>query len=517
MMKKTLLLTATFCLTACSSMLDENPRDQIPEDQVYTTASAVYQNTVATLYNYIGGSSEGQGLQGTCRGIYDLQTFGSDEAIVPTRGGDWYDGGLWQDLYRHSWKAGHGFPKNAWLYLYQVITLCNRSLEQIDAHRNLLSASQMEAWRDEVRALRAIYYWQLIDLFGAVPLVTGTDVSMQEVRQSSRAEVFHFAVNELLQVLPHLSIENSTHQGDYYGRVTRPVALFALAKLMLNSEVYSGQPQWEKVIDCCDQLERLGYQLESNYADNFAVHNENSVENIWTIPMDKYIYANQQQNLYRSYHYRHAAAYGFSSENGSCATRKVLQVFGYDTDSVDNRFRLCYWADAVTDLDDHTVTDRMGNPLVYYPWAVDMDVSGTPYVETAGARMKKYAVDKNAIKDGKLMDNDIVLFRFSDVLLMRAEAKLRSGQEGGQSDFDAVRRRVGMPLRPLTLQALLDERLLELCWEGWRRQDLIRFGQYKSLYQGPDSVNEADGHTTLFPIPADVIALNQNMKQNSGY
>ena len=143
--------------------------------------------------------------------------------------------------------------------------------------------------------------------------------------------------------------------------------------------------------------------------------------------------------------------------------------------------------------------------------------------------MKKYEVDANATKDGKLMDNDIVLFRFADVLLMRAEAKLRlsgsngTGQQAGttaQEDYDAVRRRAGMPLRTLTLQNLLDERLLELCWEGWRRQDLIRFGQYRSLYNSEESapvIDESDGHTCLFPIPADIIALNLNLKQNEGY
>ena len=171
----------------------------------------------------------------------------------------------------------------------------------------------------------------------------------------------------------------------------------------------------------------------------------------------------------------------------------------------------------------------MGNQLVYHPWEVEMDLSGSPYVETAGARMRKYEVDKNATKDGKLMENDIVLFRYADALLMRAEAKFRLGgasHAGGvygttaQQDFDAVRDRVDMPHRQLTLQNLLDERLLELCWEGWRRQDLIRFNQYKSLFQGDAFnavVDESDGHTRLYPIPADVIALNHNIVQNPGY
>ena len=133
--------------------------------------------------------------------------------------------------------------------------------------------------------------------------------------------------------------------------------------------------------------------------------------------------------------------------------------------------------------------------------------------------MKKYAIDKNATRDGKMMDNDIVLFRYADALLMSAEAKLRNGMDG-QADYDAVRERADMPTREISLQNLLDERLLELCWEGWRRQDLIRFRQYESLFMGDSwnaKVNERDGHTTVFPIPADIITLNPNLVQNKGY
>jgi len=108
----------TFLLLSCT--LDEEPRDQIPEEKAYNTPKALYLNTVATLYYYIGGHNDGQGLQGTCRGIYDLQTFGSDEAMLPTRSGDWYDGGIWQQMYCHTWSAGHEIVNNSWLYLYQM-------------------------------------------------------------------------------------------------------------------------------------------------------------------------------------------------------------------------------------------------------------------------------------------------------------------------------------------------------------------------------------------------------------
>ena len=535
-----LLFFCLFTLLPSSCSLDEHPRDQIAEELVHSTPENLYKNTVATLYNYVGGATDGQGLQGTCRGVYDLQTFGSDEAMLPTRGHDWYDGELWQDMYRHSWDGGHDLPYNSWLYLYKVITLCNRSLERLEEHRDIISNNEFKAYTSEVRALRAIYYWYLLDLFGRVPIVTDTNLSMNDVLQSERSELFYFVFNELLDASYYLPKESSVAQGDYYGRVTYGVAAFVLAKLALNAEIYLDNDwtdnqyidgkdfifdiygkklnAWETVIFFCDYLEDW-YKLEDNYVSNFTVRNENSCENIWIIPMDKDLYNNTQQNIMRSWHYRHADAYGITGENGSCATRNTLRIFGYGTDEEDPRFDINYWADEVYDRYGDIIPDRTGAPLTYYPYAVKMDLSYDPYVETAGARMKKYDIDKNATKDGTLLDNDIVLFRFADALLMRAEAKWRNGEDGS-ADFNAVRKRAEAIPREFTPENLLDERLLELCWEGWRRQDLIRFRQYKSLFTGDefdDPVDESDGHTTVFPIPNDMITLNPHFTQNKGY
>ena len=528
-------------ISSCS--LDENPKDQIPEEEAYADAGALYRNTVATLYNYIGGATDGQGLQGTCRGIYDLQTFGSDEAMIPTRGTDWYDGGIWQELYRHDWTPGHPMLGNAWSYLYKVITLCNRSLELLESHQHLLDEVQYVEYTAEVRALRAIYYWYLMDLFGRIPIITTSKTSLSQLQQMPRSQIFKFVCTELQQVCPYLHHENSARPGDYYGRVTYHVACFVLAKLMLNAEVYldnnwtdgdhpdgsaltisvDGKTMnaWEATIYYCDQLENADYELEELYTSNFEVHNENSNENIWVIPMDKDLYYNEMQYFFRSWHYRHAAAYGFTGENGACATKRTLEIFKYGTWSEDPRFLLNYYDGIVFDNDRKIVRDRNGEVFEYKPWEVELDLSDSPYLETAGARMNKYVVDRNATKNGKLMDNDIVLFRLADVLLMHAEALLRNGQaEEGQDYFNAVRGRVDAPEKPLTLQNLLDERLLELCWEGWRRQDLIRFGQYESLFMGDQwdaKVDERDRHTTVFPIPGGMINFNPNLTQNPGY
>ena len=395
----------------------------------------------------------------------------------------------------------------------------------------------------EVRALRAIYYWYLMDLFGRVPIITTTKTSLSQLEQLPRGQVFKFVASELQQACPYLSHEYSARPGDYYGRVNYHVVCFVLAKLMLNAEIYldndwtdGDHPDgstirfsvddktmnaWEATVYYCEELRKSGYDLETVYTNNFEVHNENSRENIWVIPMDKDLYYNEMQYFFRSWHYRHAAVFGFTGENGACATKHTLEIFDYDTDEEDARFLFNYYEGPVTDYNGHLVSDRNGNMFEYKPWEVELDLSGSPYVETAGARMGKYAVDKNATKDGKLMDNDIVLFRYADVLLMRAEALLRNGQaEEGQKYYDAVRKRVNALDRPLTLQNLLDERLLELCWEGWRRQDMIRFRQYESLFMGDlwdEKVDESDGHTTVFPIPGGMIDFNPNLTQNKGY
>ena len=535
-----LLLFSLFALLPASCSLDEHPKDQIADELAHSTPESLFKNSVITLYNYVGGATDGQGLQGTCRGIYDLQTFGSDEAMLPTRGHDWYDGEMWQHMYRHSWDPGHELLYNSWTYLYKAITLCNRSIEHLAEHRDMLSDHDFQAYTAEVRALRAIYYWYLLDLFGRVPIFTNTSLSMNDVFQSERSELFKFVYDELLEACYNLPKKNSVGEGDYYGRVTFDVAMFVLAKLALNAEIYLdddwtdkkyldgkeiildvyGQKMnaWEAVDFFCSFLEDW-YRLEDYYSSNFVVRNENSRENIWIIPMDKDLYSNTQQNLKRSWHYRHADAYGITGENGSCATLNTLRIFGYGTEDEDPRFELNYWANEVYDRLGNFIPDRTGNPLTYYPNAVKMDLSYDPYVETAGARMKKYDIDKNATKDGTLMDNDIVLFRFADVLLMRAEAKWRNGQDGSD-DFNAVRNRAGVEPREMTAETLLDERLLELCWEGWRRQDIIRFRQYKSLFTGDafdDPIDESDGHTTVFPIPKDILILNPHFTQNKGY
>lgn len=110
-----------------------------------------------------------------------------------------------------------------------------------------------------------------------------------------------------------------------------------------------------------------------------------------------------------------------------------------------------------------------------------------------------------------------MLFRYADVVLMRAEAMARDGQDAAPY-LNEIRARVNMPDRKATLDNILKERLLEMMWEGWRRNDLIRFGLFHKAYdQRPQQTNEEKGYTTVFPIPQRVLDLNHLLKQNPGY
>lgn len=525
------IFSLAFALFGCS--LNEKPIDQMPEDEAFQSPVLIYLNTVANLYPEIGSSSGGNGLAGTDRGIYDLNTFTADEAILPTRGGDWYDGGLWQDVFRHNWATSNALIKSSWDYLYRVIGKTNQSLDKLNA---LIEADPqniyLPIYKAEVRAIRALFYSYLLDMYARVPIVQTATVTIAEVKQSERSELYAFVVKELQESLPHLNAANSSNKGEYYGRITKPVAYFMLAKLALNAQVYADNSwvdnngvangsatfkinganlsAWDATVAYCDSITALGYELESDFSKNFSVNNESSKENIFVIPMDPLNYSARNMNLIRSRHYAHGKAYSQDGWNGASATKEALAVFRKGGD--DPRLEKTYFMGKVIGPDGNFIKDG-DQDLEYKPDAIALDVSNSTDEKTAGARMAKYELDPAALAGGQLMHNDYVLYRYADVLLMKSEALVRAGKNG-DAELQQVRARVGGSARTATLDNLLDERMLEFAWEGLRRTDLIRFGKFAMpITDRPTTAP----FRTVFPIPADVLSLNTNLTQNAGY
>ena len=299
-----LAVAATACLTSCNDFLKEDPSSQIKEDEAYKNETELYLNAVAALYNNVGGHNDSEGLQGTARGVYDLNEFTTDEAILPTRGADWYDGGLWQNLFRHSWGTGTDCIGDTWKYLFKSIIMCNSALEHIDAYAKAHGQSDNTAyWRYEARALRAMFYFYALDLYGRLPLYNTSHPTVAQMQLQERSTVYKHIVGELQDCAAHLTGERSNWQGKYYGRINAATCYFLLAKLMLNAEVYSDDDwtdgvrpsgsniyfnidgrqlnAWQATEHYCDLIAGMGYRLEDDYTANFAVHNEKSRENIF--------------------------------------------------------------------------------------------------------------------------------------------------------------------------------------------------------------------------------------------
>ena len=565
------MLLSSILLASCS--LDETPRSKFSEEEAFSTPKLVYVNTVANVY-----SSIGNGLYGSDGGsVHTFQEFSSDASMIPGRQGDWVDGGAWQNIFLHNFESSVSKYNDVWNNLYRVIGLANSSIDRLNKY--LGEHPEYADYVYELRALRAVYYYYVMDLFGQVPLVVSSEVSANEVEQSNRSAVFKFVTSELAECIPHLSDSKSQNEGEYYGRITKAVAYMCMAKCAINAPVYTiddttptsysafvgtdksgkataseeqgktvsemgkninitldGETRnaWETAVYCADQIASLGYRLQPSYADNFIVANQNSVENIWTRPNDCVNYKIEDYNIVRTLHYNHGGAIGYQGWNGACSSKQQMLVYGYGTANPDPRLTLNVYTDK--DYMEETgkavedgATDK---PLEYMPLAVKVDFSAAddPHaMKCAGARMKKYEFDKSTTQQYSF-NNDLVIWRYADALLLKAEAEYRMGNKAeALTIVNEVRARVAAtPRTELTLNDILDERMLELAWEGVRRPDQIRFctfteptaDRFKGVTHNAsagDYNDDTQGYTMVYPIPYAVLNLNKKLDQNPGY
>lgn len=546
--------------SACSGFLDEDPKSKIPEEEAYKSEKLVYVNTIATIY-----TSFGNRLYGSTDNVHTLQEFSSDAWILPGRQGDWVDGGKWQSLFLHNYGPGNATIKSTWNALYTIIGNCNTSIDNLETFIQAGGESYLQDYQYEARAVRAILYYHLVDLFGRVPLVTSSKTVMADVNQSSRSEVYQFIVDELTDCIPHLPSGKCQNMGKYYGRVTKVVGYMAMAKVAINSPILSKddwndgslvggiakvapyvnqagknikialdgttRDAWETVLYCQKQIEKEGYSLQPNFSQNFSKTNDSSVENIWTQPSDGTTYKVSDYNPTRTLHAAHASAYGLQGWNGACATVEQMKVFKYGTDEQDPRMDMTFFYGPVF-VDGKPIDAGLGDgaQLCYNPMDVVVDFKEdvpNQILKFAGARMSKYEVD-NTTSSYLNHNNDKVFWRYADALLLAAEAKVRMGQSG-DAEVNEIRDRVQAGQKSnVTLQDILDERMLEFSYEGMRRQDQIRFGTYTEpttdRYAGVhhnvatgDYVVDNTGFTTVFPIPTSVLELNTKLTQNPGY
>lgn len=580
-------LIATLLLMAGCS-LDEKPLSKFDESEAYKSSTLVYVNTVASLYNKLYDR-----FRGGDDNFNYMSEFTANVLFLPGRQGDWVDGGKHQNAFLHRWDPSTDYIKNLWNDSYSDIALCNSSIEKLEEIAGLgtLEPEVIESYKAEVRAIRAFYYMWLTDFFGRIPIVTSSEMGVGDVQQSERSAAYKFVKDEICAIIPHLAEATAQKtSSEYYARFTKAAGYAMLAKLAINGAVFSQDKwndgkftggikavedrvtelgdkdmysidgrnltSWETVIYCQEQIAKLGYGLEANFAANFTNSgNENSNENIFVRPMDDNVYRKYDTQVTRSLHYNHASTIGFSSWNGTAATVHALNAFEYDEEIVssdlskstfeckDPRFGMSffYGSCSVNGVKVGAGVSEDKWPEGYYiGYAAQNDYStedfsdpwGLYIVKWGGVRIKKYEYDPTT-SDQNAFNADRTIFRYADILLLAAEAWYRQGVMGNAAGLiNKVRERVGVePVDEdnVNLEFILNERIRELIWETpGTRGDMVRCGIYteadEDKFQGvkhatsaSDWVYDATGYTCVFPIPVDVLNLNKNLSQNPGY
>lgn len=497
-----IFLSISICSLAACSKLEEKLNGEVTPDQVAG-----------------GGSSTASLL----RGVYDAmrtpyqdqsrfwaaQEHTTDECIGPTRGGDWDDNGVWRILHVHKWDGDHLFLRQTFEDLGGVIY----------AATDMLRFSPTAQQAAEARFLRAFAMFSMLDGWDQVPYrEPGSDIlEAPKVRKGTEALNYIIAeINAIMNDLPATPVN----------RANKDAARVLLMKCYINKGVIANRatPTFDaadmnQVITLADQLINSNkYKLADNYFDNFAPNNADiSTENIFTAEN----IGGSSSGPVRS---RWFCTLHYNNNPGGWNGFTTLSDFYNKFDAVDVRRSQSYAG--VTEVsgikpgflvgqqfDQNGVAlkDRGGRPLAFTPEVKAIEIGQN--LEVTGIRVIKYPID---YKSGDNANNDYVYYRYADVVLMKAEALLRTGKAPEALPLvNQVRTKRGIAsLGAVTLDQLLDERGREFYWEGLRRNDLIRFGKYLQPWQEKPT---DDPRNLLFPIPNQQIASNPNLSQNPGY
>ncbi len=493
-MKKLIIIATVLASLVSCTDLDDNLYDRIPEDAY--TADPVLK--MIPIYKPLQNLIDDNG------NWWFAQELTGDGAVAPVRAGDWDDGGKWRVLHDHSWDNNVETVNRMWSLFYGGVVECNKFIDEFtpQAGEEVVDVAIAKA-----RVMRAYYYYLLIDNYGDVPYETSYLDAVERPGKTSRSDIFNNILTELEESIPLLPDSPSKTA------VSPGMAYTLLAKLYLNHAVYTGTENseyWKLAENACDSVIDLGkYSLESDPLAPFVTNNDNSPENIFTIPFDEDTYHGFRLHM-RTLHYNHNLTFDMLAGpwNGFAATE--LQFNRYDDDDLRKEYFLI---GQQYDSKGSPITDQVASaPLVLtpdIPHLVMTAANASPAeIRMSGARIKKFEIKKGAKEN---LSNDFPLFRYADVLLMKAEALIRQGKNG-DSFVQEIRDRAGLTNDVWTsvdLDMLLEERARELFWEGHRRQDMIRFGKFnQAWWEKPANGPEWN----IFPIPQWAIDANPNLE-----
>ncbi|GHV56687.1 outer membrane protein [Bacteroidia bacterium] len=505
-------VVSVLILNSCMGDLDVIPEDpSIITDQIFKDHPEAYAQNLGKLYAGLAvsgptdaGSSDIQGLDAGygqyMRAYWVMQQITTDEALL-----HWGDAGI-PELVTGTWNASNQFIRAMYLRIAYQSRVTSEYLNITNAGKDV---AEIKIYRAEARFLRALSYAHAIDLFGGFGFID-ENVALGEIPvMKTRAELFDYVESELLDIIPDLKDPRTNE----YGRVDRAAAWFLLGKLYLNAQVWKGVDRSADCVKMCENIINAGYSIGVNYNYLFLADNDKNSS------ASEYIFAIPQDGL-------HLQAYG-------CMTF-VIQAETLSDYAGNVEMGVGGWNGATIRQELFKKFDATDKRAMFYTDGYSLDI---PVVTALGNDTKYgYGVTKfrNVTStgvngsDANFVDTDYPLFRLADAYLMYAEALIRSNGDKALAIpyVNQLRTRAGIfniTQNDLTLDFILDERARELYWEGWRRQDLIRFGKFTGnsyVWQWKGNVHDGTviaNFRNLFPLPEDQLQMNKNLVQNLGY
>ena len=504
--------------SSCVNDLDVTPIDpnvQLPQDVLKDEAAfeallaKCYQGLACSSSDGANGGPDISGVDGGfgqyLRAYFNLQCLTTDEATCC-----WNDTGL-PDMHNMNWQASNQFIVAMYYRIFYQVSLCNELIRQVNNNPAGIEFQHKGALIAEARALRALSYYHAIDLFGNVPFATENDsVGSEGPRQINRADLFAWVEKECKELLEgnDLAAEGT----NVYGRCDKGFVKMILAKLYLNAEVYVGQDRYADCAAICEDL--VGkYNLHTNFAELFCADNHLQSANSTFGASNEIIFAVPHDGI-------NTTSYGGTNF-------LIFAGTGGDMDASAAGISSGWGGLSVT----KQVSERYAEGDVRAMFFTDY---GTEIVDiftftSGGYKSQKFT---NVNHDGTAasaqghVDTDWPLFRVADAHLMLAEcaARGKADHAKGLASLNAVRERAGLDkVTSFTAQDVLDERSREFLWEGCRRSDLVRYGQFTTdayLWEYKGSAKEGQAvadHRNLFPLPPADVNANGNLTQNAGY
>ena len=450
---------------------------------------------------------------------YALYNHTSDEMIPPTRGTDWGDNGVWRTLHAHTWDASHVYVLATWDQINERVFRCNTTLSA----SGITSAQKAQA-----KFLRALYMFHIIDLFGQVPFREADERDNVDPIVKSRSEAFDFIEKDLTEAISDLATIGPKAQNH---EASKAAARFLLARMYLNKAIYkASNPEgpytfdnadMQKVIENVNMIEADGFELDPDYFNIFHPTDsdkEGIFHSIQGTPANRInmtTFYNQSDlggggwngftTLADFYDKFESADQRIGKGPGTRGyTKNPMDFTGANGDGIGYGFLIGL---QYTNTGEKFKNDREGNKDLVF--TKEVNLSGA--LPSEGIRVMKYHPSSSTFET-----NNYILMRYADAHLMRAEAMMRSGDNAGAlAEVNELRRMRGAsPLSSLNEAAMLDERGLELYWEGVRRIDQIRFGTFIETWHEKTST---ESHRVLFPIPIRALSSNPNLEQNPGY